>query len=53
MDRFGYTGSSCIPMAIYDACEQHLLKKGDWVCMVGSGGGVSMGGILLRWSYDT
>ena len=53
MDKYGYTGSACIPMAIYDACSQHLLKKGDWVCMVGSGGGVSMGGILMRWSFDT
>lgn len=53
MDRFGYTGSACIPMAIYDACDQHQLKKGDWVCLIGSGGGVSMGGLLMRWSFDT
>jgi 3-oxoacyl-[acyl-carrier-protein] synthase-3 len=53
MDRFGYTGSACIPMAIADACDQHLLKKGDWICLVGSGGGVSMGGALMRWSFDT
>lgn len=53
MDRYGYTGSACIPMAIADAQNQHKLKKGDLVILIGSGGGVSMGGIALRWSYDT
>ena len=53
MDCYGYTGSACIPMAMYDACKKGLLKKGDWVCLVGSGGGVSMGGVLMRWSFDT
>lgn len=49
MDRFGYTGSACLPMALADADEQGLLKKGDLIAMVGSGGGISMGGVALRW----
>lgn len=53
MDRYGYTGSACIPMAIDTSASQHVLKKGDLVCLMGSGGGVSMAGVLLRWSYDT
>jgi 3-oxoacyl-[acyl-carrier-protein] synthase-3 len=53
MDRFGYTGSACIPMAIADAARQHKLKKGDLVMLVGSGGGMSMAAMALRWSYDT
>jgi 3-oxoacyl-[acyl-carrier-protein] synthase III len=53
MDCYGYTGSACLPMALYDACKKHQLKKGDWICFVGSGGGVSMGGALIRWSFDT
>lgn len=53
MDRFGYTGSACIPMALNDACEQQLLKKDDLVLMIGSGGGVCMGGVVLRWVYNT
>ena len=48
MDCYGYTGSACIPMAMYDAHSKGVLKKGDWVCLVGSGGGVSMGGVLLQ-----
>lgn len=53
MDRYGYTGSACIPMAIADAAQQHKLKKGDFVILLGSGGGMSMAAMALEWSYDT
>ena len=53
MDRFGYTGSACIPMAIADAASQHQLRKGDLVMLVGSGGGVAMASMALEWAYDT
>ncbi len=53
MDRFGYTGSASIGMAIADAVDQKKLKKGDLVVMLGSGGGMSMVATALRWSYDT
>ncbi|MGE5680970.1 MAG: 3-oxoacyl-ACP synthase III family protein [Bacillota bacterium] len=41
MDRFGYTGSACIPMAYDDAVQQGKVKKGDLVCFMGSGGGLA------------
>lgn len=53
MDRYGYTGSACLPMALHDAVEQHKLKKGDLVFMLGSGGGLSMAACSLVWDYDT
>ncbi len=53
MDRYAYTGSACIPMAIADAAEQHMLRAGHLVMLVGSGGGISMAALALRWSYDT
>jgi 3-oxoacyl-[acyl-carrier-protein] synthase-3 len=53
MDRYGYTGSACIPMALHDAVTQRKLKKGDLVFMLGSGGGLSMAAAALRWDYDT
>lgn len=53
MDRYGYTGSACIPMAIHDAASQHKLKKGDLVFMLGSGGGLSMAALAMEWGYDT
>lgn len=53
MDRYGYTGSACIPMAIADAASHHRLKKGDLIMLVGSGGGVSMAALAMEWAYDT
>ncbi len=53
MDRYGYTGSACIPMALADAANNHKLKKGDLLMLLGSGGGVAMGSMALEWAYDT
>lgn len=53
MDKYGYTGSACIPMAIADAARKKILKKGDLILCLGSGGGVSMAAVGMRWSYDT
>ncbi len=53
MDRYGYTGSAAIGMAIADAARSHKLKKGDLVFLLGSGGGLSMAAMALEWGYDT
>jgi 3-oxoacyl-[acyl-carrier-protein] synthase-3 len=53
MDRYGYTGSAAIPMAIADAAAQHRLRRGDLVVVIGSGGGMAMAGLLFEWEYDT
>jgi 3-oxoacyl-[acyl-carrier-protein] synthase III len=53
MDRFGYTGSAAIGMAVADAAKSHKLKKGDLVFMLGSGGGLSMAALAMEWGYDT
>lgn len=53
MDRYGYTGSASIGMALSDAAEMHKLQQGDLVVMLGSGGGMSMTALALEWSYDT
>lgn len=53
MDRFGYTGSASIGMALADAASLHKLKTGDLVFFIGSGGGMSMSVLAMEWSYDT
>lgn len=53
MDRFGYTGSASVGMCMADAVEKRKLKKGDLCILLGSGGGLSMAAMALRWSYDT
>lgn len=41
MQQYGYTGSACIPMAFNDAWEKELIKHGDLVYFIGSGGGLA------------
>jgi 3-oxoacyl-[acyl-carrier-protein] synthase III len=53
MDRFAYTGSACIPMALADAARAGKLRAGDLVVLMGSGGGMAMAALALEWAYDT
>ncbi|MFP4484391.1 MAG: 3-oxoacyl-ACP synthase III family protein [Spirochaetaceae bacterium] len=43
MDKFGYTGSACVPMAFYEAVKSGRIKRGDTVLLVASGAGLSVG----------
>lgn len=42
MDRYGYTGSACVPMAFADALSQKRVKRGDRVIFVASGAGLAV-----------
>ena len=42
MDKWGYTGSACIPMALDDAVEKGLLRPGMKVIFCATGGGMAM-----------
>lgn len=44
MDKWGYTGSACLPMAFDDARKQGKIKSGDLVLFVGSGVGYNQAG---------
>lgn len=48
MERWGYTGSACIPMAFDDALQQKKIKAGDLVVMVGSGVGYNQAAAAFR-----
>lgn len=50
MDKWGYTGSACIPMALDDAInERQLPQPGDMVLFCASGGGISMACNIWKW----
>jgi 3-oxoacyl-[acyl-carrier-protein] synthase-3 len=50
MDKWGYTGSACIPMTLDDAIEIGKgPKPGDLVMFCGTGGGLAMAAALWRW----
>jgi 3-oxoacyl-[acyl-carrier-protein] synthase-3 len=50
MDRWGYTGSACIPMTLDDAVRAGRVRSGDLVALCASGGGLAMAAALYRWT---
>lgn len=50
MDKWGYTGSACIPMTLDDAVVQGKVTRGDLVALCASGGGLAMASALYRWT---
>lgn len=49
MEKWGYTGSACIPMVLHDAIEHGKLKRGDIVVFCASGGGINMAAMVFRY----
>ena len=41
MHHYGYTGSACIPMAFDQAVNKGLVKRGELIVFIGSGGGLA------------
>jgi 3-oxoacyl-[acyl-carrier-protein] synthase-3 len=61
MDKWGYLGSACIPVALDDALHGGRVahgqgtapKKGDNVVFCASGGGLAMAASVWRWTGDS
>lgn len=53
MNKYGYTGSASIGMCLAHAVQNHELKKGDLIVLLGSGGGMSMAAFVMEWGFDT
>lgn len=47
MDKYGYTGSACVPMAFHEGLMSGKIKRGDKVLFVASGAGLSVGSNLF------
>ncbi|HDS30156.1 MAG TPA: ketoacyl-ACP synthase III [Firmicutes bacterium] len=52
IDKYGNTTSATIPTCLYEAEEQGMIKKGDWVLLISFGAGLTWGGILMKWAVD-
>lgn len=49
MDRYGYTGSACIPMAFSEALEEGKFKRDDLLVFMGSGGGLAFASAVFKY----
>ena len=49
MDRYGYTGSGCIPMAFHHALMAGKIKRGDTVVFIASGSGLFVGSNVFKY----
>ena len=49
MHKWGYTGSACLPMALDDAVRSGTVRDGQLVVFTGSGAGLAMGSLVMRW----
>lgn len=49
MHYYGYTGSACIPLAFDDAVTKGMVKRGDLIVFIGSGGGLAFASAAFRY----
>jgi 3-oxoacyl-[acyl-carrier-protein] synthase-3 len=49
VDRFGNCVAASIPLALYEAVRGGRMQRGDEVLMVGTGAGLSLGGLILTY----
>ncbi|MBP6004732.1 MAG: ketoacyl-ACP synthase III [Pyrinomonadaceae bacterium] len=49
MDKWGYTGSACIPMVFHDALAHGKIKRGDTIVFCASGGGLNMASLAMKY----
>jgi 3-oxoacyl-[acyl-carrier-protein] synthase-3 len=48
MEKWGYAGSACVPIALDDALEGGKVSSGDLLVMVGSGVGYNQAGVAFK-----
>lgn len=51
LDRFGNTSAASIAIALGEALEKGLIKKGDNIALTGFGGGLTYGSVVMKWAY--
>lgn len=49
LDKYGNMSSASIPVALEEATNKGLLKKGDLIVLVGFGAGLTWGACVMKW----
>ena len=47
--KYGNTTAASIPIALTEAYESHLIKKGDIIVLAAFGSGFTWGSALIKW----
>lgn len=50
LDKYGNMSAASIPVALDEAVRAGQIKKGDHVCLVGFGGGLTWASTMIRWA---
>lgn len=50
VDKYGNTSAASVPIALDEAKEAGLIKKGDRIVLVGFGAGLTWASAVMRWS---
>ncbi|HHW47126.1 MAG TPA: ketoacyl-ACP synthase III [Clostridiaceae bacterium] len=50
LNKYGNISSASIPVALKEAVDLNLIKKGELVLLVGFGGGLTWGSTVMRWN---
>ena len=51
LNKYGNTSSASIGLALGEALEKGLVKKGDTIALTGFGAGLTYASMILKWSY--
>jgi len=50
--QYGNTTAGTIPLAMSEAYQDNLIKKGDWIVISAFGAGFTWGSCLIKWAMD-
>jgi 3-oxoacyl-[acyl-carrier-protein] synthase-3 len=50
LDRYGNTSAASIPIALTEAVESGRVQQGDYLVIIGFGGGLTWGSAVIRWT---
>ena len=52
VDRYGNTSAASIPIALVEAIEGGRVHEGDYLAMIGFGGGLTWASMVVQWSGE-
>jgi 3-oxoacyl-[acyl-carrier-protein] synthase-3 len=51
LDKYGNTSAASVGLALGEALENKMIKKGDNIALVGFGAGLTYASCILKWAY--